>query len=394
MEKNLKICILTPRFPLPECGGDLLRINNIARYLKSKGHILILVSYVEDTYAYDLQSARELYDQIYIAKRHKWSSWLYSILFMLAGRPIQCGYYYSKCYRKLFQDVVRKEQPDLYVSHLLRMIPFIENAKVQDKTIVEMTDALSKTYSMSAKGKGNWVLRNVYKIEKNLIAKYERYVLEHYSKVVLVSPDDIALLKNNNGKDYSNLSLHTNGVECLKQTRTEYNPNKICFIGHMQSLQNQDATIYFVNDILPLLIREKPDLKFYIVGAHPPKNILKLDNGKNIFITGFVEDLNEFVSDSSVVVAPVRIAAGIQNKVLVAMGCGIPVIMTSLISRAIPELIDGENCIIRDDTHSFAKQCIRLMNDKDARNTIGQKGYNLVLQHYSWGEKLKDYEML
>lgn len=390
----MKICILTPRFPLPECGGDLLRINNIARYLKSKGHSLVLISYVENPHEYDLQAAKELYDHIYIVKRHKWSSVFYSALFMLVGRPIQCGYYYSSRYKRLFQDVVRKEQPDLYVSHLLRMIPFIEDAKVQDKTIVEMTDALSKTYSMSSNGRGNWFLREVYKIEKNLIARYERYVLEHYSKVVLVSPDDIDLLKKNNGKDYSNLSLHTNGVECMERLKVEYNPNKICFIGHMQSLQNQDAAIYFVNEILPLVLQEKPGLKFYIVGAHPPKTILRLDNGRNIFVTGFVDDLNEFISDSALVVAPVRIAAGIQNKVLVAMGCGIPVVMTSLISRAIPELIDGENCVIRDDANSIAEQCVRLMTDENARNAIGQKGYALVLQHYSWDEKLKGYELL
>ena len=65
MKKNMKICILTPRFPLPECGGDLLRINNIARYLKSKGHSLVLISYVENPHEYDLQAAKELYDYIY-----------------------------------------------------------------------------------------------------------------------------------------------------------------------------------------------------------------------------------------------------------------------------------------------------------------------------------------
>ena len=96
----MKICILTPRFPLPECGGDLLRINYIARYLKSQGHQLVLVSYTEEMP--DMKAAKELYDKVYTVKRNKVASAFYSALFMLTGRPIQCGYYYStSCSSKL-----------------------------------------------------------------------------------------------------------------------------------------------------------------------------------------------------------------------------------------------------------------------------------------------------
>jgi glycosyltransferase involved in cell wall biosynthesis len=161
----------------------------------------------------------------------------------------------------------------------------------------------------------------------------------------------------------------------------------------MQSLQNQDAVIHFVNDIFPLILAKKPDMKFYVVGAHPPKSILKLDNGKNIFVTGFVEDLNKFVADSCIAVAPVQIAAGIQNKVLVALANGIPVVFTSLIAKAIPELHDGENCFIRDDSQSFADCCIELLNNQQLRTNIREQGHKMVIDHYSWEEKLKGYEV-
>ena len=87
----MKICILTPRFPMPECGGDLLRINYIARYLKSQGHQLVLVSYTEE--APDIAAAQQLYDKVYTVQRSKMASTMFSALFMLTGRPIQCGYY-------------------------------------------------------------------------------------------------------------------------------------------------------------------------------------------------------------------------------------------------------------------------------------------------------------
>ena len=109
----MKICILTPRFPMPECGGDLLRINYIARHLKSQGHQLILVSYTEDNP--DIEAAQKLYDKIYTVNRSKKASMFYSALFMLTGRPIQCGYYYSWAFNRLFKKIIKIEKPDLYI---------------------------------------------------------------------------------------------------------------------------------------------------------------------------------------------------------------------------------------------------------------------------------------
>jgi glycosyltransferase involved in cell wall biosynthesis len=274
------------------------------------------------------------------------------------------------------------------------MVPFLENANLQEKSIIEMTDALSKTYALATGAKGNTLLRNVYKIEKHLIAKYEKFVIRHYPKVVLVSQSDIDFLSSNmKGRHTEALELHANGVEYLSENTNHTDTKKICFIGHMQSLQNQDAVIHFVNDIFPLILAKKPDMKFYVVGAHPPKSILKLDNGKNIFVTGFVEDLNKFVANSCIAVAPVQIAAGIQNKVLVALANGIPVVLTSLIAKAIPELHDGENCFIRDDSQSFADSCIELLNNQQLRTNIREQGHKMVIDHYSWEEKLKGYEV-
>ena len=385
----MKICILTPRFPIPECGGDLLRINNIARHLKSQGHELILVSYTDQEY--DLKTAAALYDKIYTTPFSRVSAVICSALFAMKRLPIQCGFYYSQSFNRLFGRVIATEKPDIYISHLLRMVPFLENYGVQDKSIIEMTDALSKTYSLSSKGKGSWIRRNVYKIEKRLIGGYEKYVVERYQKVVLVSSADIDFLKSTHHINGTSLVLHSNGVECTEHLSHDYAPDKICFIGHMQSLQNQDAAINFVENIFPLILKKKHDAKFYIVGAHPPKRIQRLANGKNIFVTGFVDDINTFIADASVAVAPVRIAAGIQNKVLVAMGCSIPVVLTPLIAQSIPELKDGENCYITGEKEIFADRCLSLMTNPTLRRQMALNGNAIVRAHYSWNQKLHGY---
>lgn len=387
----MKICILTPRFPFPENGGDVLRINNIARYLKSQGHKLLLVSFKEQDI--DTKEAKLLYDKIFTIKRSKADSIIYSALFMLRGYPIQCGYYHSKTFEREFKKIIEREQPDRYIAHLLRMVPYLERNGLNCKSTVEMTDALSKTYSLSANAKGGLLKRMIYRIERKLIFHYEQYVIRKFPKVVLVSQADIdSLTATANTTAVTSLSLHTNGVECLDKPATQYNPDKICFIGNMRTLQNQDAVIHFINDIFPLILTKKPNTLFYIVGAEPPVSIINLaKKHNNIIVTGFVDDLVSAVSDSCMAVAPVQVAAGIQNKVLVAMGIGIPVVMTPLIAQAIDELCDGKNCLISDDNHAFAEKCVSLMNDAKLRVGISLQGYNTVKSHYSWNEKLNGY---
>lgn len=389
----MKICILTPRFPMPENGGDVLRINNIVRYIKKKGHNLVLVSFCEDFN--NIQLAKDLYDKIYVVKRRSIESVFYALLFWLSGRPIQCGYYYSVIFNRLIKKVIHIESPDLYISHLLRMAPYLERNGLQKLSIVEMTDALSRTYAMSSNAKGGILKRIIYKLEKNLIKRYEKHVVKSFPKVVLVSQSDIEYIKREMvADDCESLTLYTNGVDCSARPQKPYDAHKICFIGNMRTLQNQDAVLHFANDIFPLILKKIPDARFYVVGAEPPRQIMALADRDNIIVTGFVEDLEKAVSDSCVAVAPVRVAAGIQNKVLVAMANGLPVIMTSLISKAIPETQHGENCYICDDSEAFANSCINLMQDEDLRQKISGGGYELVCKGYSWAEKLKGYERL
>lgn len=187
----MKICILTPRFPFPENGGDVLRINNICRYLKSRGHLLILVSYCSSADVENLHSIPEqLYDKIYYVKRNTLVSFFNSICAIFINKPIQIGYYFSFAYLSVFKRVVKLEQPDLYIAHLLRMVPYLNMCHLQDKSIVEMTDTLSKTYNLAGKSSTAPIKKIIYMIEKKRIANYEIRTISEYKKCVLVSEID------------------------------------------------------------------------------------------------------------------------------------------------------------------------------------------------------------
>lgn len=388
----MNILILTPRFPFPENGGDVLRINGIAKYLKKNGNRLILVSFTEG-YNIDFTEANKIYDSIYTVKRKPWLSAINALWYLINRKPIQCGYYYSRDYLNKIKEITTIEKPDLYICHLLRTVPYIHALGLEDKTIIEMTDALSKTYSIAQNAKGLSIKKCIYKIEYSLIKKYEIQIIREFRKVVLVSKGDIDYLSQLLNEKHYSLSFHTNGVEISGTIPSNYNNRKICFVGNMRTLQNQEAVLHFVNDIFPLILEKRPDTIFHIVGAQPSEKIKSLASN-NIVVTGFVEDICEYISDSCVAVAPVHIAAGIQNKVLVSMGCGIPVIMSSLISKPIPELRNNINCYIEDDAEKIADLCIMLMNNKEIRNTVGLKGREMIIDNYSWDSTLSGYETI
>jgi glycosyltransferase involved in cell wall biosynthesis len=267
------------------------------------------------------------------------------------------------------------------------MIPYLNICHLQDKSIVEMTDALSKTYSLADKSSKLSCKRLIYKIEKGRIIKYETKNVNIFKKCVLVSNADKDLLG-----DYKSLYVYKNGVNCLEQIPSVLNRNKIVFVGNMRTSQNQDAVIFFVNDILPLIRKIIPDVVFYIIGAEPPSYIQKMVNDKNIVVTGYINSVEDEIKNAVVAVAPVRIAAGIQNKVLISMACGIPVVLTSLISMGIPELVSNRNCIIADEKSDFAHAVISLMQNDNMRNSIARAGYDMVRSEYSWDKVLEGYE--
>lgn len=389
----MTICILAPRFPFPENGGDVLRINSIARYLKSKKHTIILISFYSRKDAI-VNDFIELYDDIHLVKFSRCFSIIFSFLFFIIRKPIQCGYYFSPSFSRKLKEVKKKYQPDLYISHLLRTAPYLEKEEFRNKAIIEMTDALSKTYILTQQSKRLSVKKVIYKLEKKLIANYEKFVIQKFRKVCLVSETDIKYLCNQNDTEWKNIFCYTNGVNYPTVLSENFDDDKICFIGNMRTLQNQDAVFFFVEEVLPKLRKEIPNVVFEIIGAEPPESIKKLDDGKTILVSGYVVDIEKEISSCCVTVAPVRIAAGIQNKVLISMACGVPVVLTSLISKAIPGLESEINCVIADTSDAIANSLIEIMKNKVKREYLSQNGLKMIEENYSWNKCLEGYEII
>jgi len=163
------------------------------------------------------------------------------------------------------------------------------------------------------------------------------------------------------------------------------NGHSLIFVGSMDWKPNEDAVLFFIDQIFPLIRKALPDVALRIVGKNPTAKILALtEKDPGIRVTGTVEDIRPYVQESSVYVVPLRIGSGTRIKIFEAMAMGIPIVSTNIGAEGLP-VQHGRNIFLSDDPGEFAEHTIELLRNSVLRQRIGREGRSLVESRYSWG---------
>lgn len=155
----------------------------------------------------------------------------------------------------------------------------------------------------------------------------------------------------------------------------------LMFIGGFMHAPNEDAMIWFVEEIWPKIKKKIGDAHFYIVGSHPPERIRALASS-DITVTGFVEDVSPFFEKTRVFVSPLRYGAGVKGKIGQSLSFGLPVVTTHIGAEGMG-LVDGANSLIADDADSFANKVIDLYSDSDLWSRLAEGGRRLIERRFS-----------
>ena len=159
-------------------------------------------------------------------------------------------------------------------------------------------------------------------------------------------------------------------------------PNTIVLTGLMKYRPNVDGAIFFVRDILPRILRERPQAHFYIVGGEPPAEVLELA-ASNVVVTGSVDDVRPYVHKAAVFVVPLRMGGGTRLKVLEGLSMAKPMVSTSIGCEGI-DVVDREHLLIADDADRFADAVLELMRDRELSHALARRGRELMLARYRW----------
>lgn len=180
-------------------------------------------------------------------------------------------------------------------------------------------------------------------------------------------------------------------VEYFRPMRVDEAPDSLVFTGSMDWLPNEDAILYFAEEILPLILRRKPKVWLEVVGRKPSRKLQSLaESNKSIRLTGWVDDIRPFLARGTVCIVPLRIGGGTRLKIFEAMAMGKAVVSTSIGAEGLP-VRSGDNISLADTPHDFADAVTLLLEDRDRRKRLGDAARALVEQNYSWSKVAENF---
>lgn len=388
------IVFICQRVPYPPDRGDRIATFNIIKHLSKKHsvHLFCLTSDRKDLKKKEKLS--EFCEEINIYYQKAYKVYIQVIRTLLFSKePLSNAYYSSRQMKEGIEKTIKKYDIKIayaYSSNVYQYVSKIKNIK----KIFHLADVDSEKWRKLAK-KGSKALRFLYKLEATRLRDWEINSAREADYSILCTEEEKKLFISIGAE--GRIEVVKNGVDTdyftnLKNVEKE---QAIIFTGVMDYYPNIDTVLYFCRDVLPLVEEELPDIKFYIVGSRPTKEIKDLSKeDNNCIVTGYVEDVRPYLSKAMAAVVPMRLAQGIQNKILEALAMELPVVTNSQMIKVLS--LDGEkHGIIRaDEPRTIADAIIDLIKNPERCVELGKKGRRAAVEHYSWEKNLEKIDKI
>jgi sugar transferase (PEP-CTERM/EpsH1 system associated) len=360
----MQVLFIAHRVPYPPNKGDKIRSFWELKTL-SKQHQVDLFCFYDDahdkTYIDDLlRYCRDCY----MEKISPLSSRIRAVGSVVRGQPFSSAFFYSPTMAKQIRRALRSRSYDVIFVFSSSMAQYVERlngtAKVLD--FVDVDSDKWDQYASRMHGLRSWLA----KYEARQLARYEESLMKSFSHTLVCTEAEASLLRPKSvlGK----VSVLQNSLDLAY-----FDPNAvqiseeilfwwpyIIFTGTMDYFPNIDAVQFFYYEVLPYVRSQLPEFKFVIVGRNPPRSITRLEADPGVCVTGSVADIRPYLRSASLAVAPMRIARGVQNKILEAMAMGVPVVTTPAAAAALPKELASVLAVEADPRH-FATAVVKCL---------------------------------
>ncbi len=390
---SVKVLFLAQRVPFPPDRGDRITTHHVLRHFLDRGDEVRIGALAEESR--DLDSAdvlrREATAVCAPLMRSPRVNKLLSLRGMLTGEALTLPYFRN---RELAATVTRwcaEDPPDVvfvYSSSMAQYaldVPGMERA-VRVMQFAELDSDKWRQYAEQAGALG----RFVYRREARNLLRFETRVAKEFDISLVVSQVEKELFEQlipgvtpavvANGVDVDHFASAGDATR---------DPHTAVFTGVMNYEPNVDAVLWFAKDCWPQVRAQFPDARFLIVGSKPTaavQQLAALDQG--IEVTGRVEEIPPYLDRAAVAVAPLRLARGVQNKVLEAMSMGLPVIATTSAAQGLGTSA-MQSVFVHDDSDAIAKTVCRLFDDSTEARSAGARAAALVRSEFRWENSLK-----
>ena len=373
----MKLFVILSRVPYPLEKGDKLRAFNQLKIL-SKKHDIYLFALNDAVLHKDAVNILSSFcKEVHIFKLPKKHIFWNTVRAFFSDKPLQCGYFYNPKAQLAVNELISKIKPDHIYAQLIRTAEYVKNQPI--KKTLDYQDVLSKGMFRQMERTSFWK-RWFFSLEYKRLMKYERDIFSYFDHKTIITgvdrdlmlhprKDEIVVVPN--GTDFALFSP----IECEKKY-------DLIFTGNMSYRPNVFAAEYIVNDILPQLLNDFPNIRIALCGANPSSRVKQLQN-KNVQVTDWVENIQEYYAQSRIFIAPMELGTGLQNKLLEAMAMKIPCITSVLASMPL-KAVNQKDIIICNSISDYVQAIKLLLSQPQQYETIADNGYNFVRENYNW----------
>ena len=384
------LLFLSHRLPYPPNKGDKVRSYHLLRHLAQRFRV-VLGTFVDDPLDWQyVDTLRGLCAEVHVEPIVPWSRRIRSVAAMLTGEAMTLPYFRSRTLQQWVKDVVQRE-------HIARAFVFsspmaqyvLDLPGVQ--TFVDFVDMDSAKWDDYARRRA-WPVSAIYRREGRRLLAFEKFVAARADASLFVTREEAQLLARAAPACASRIVAIENGVdgEYFSPEHVSASPfapgeHPIVFTGSMDYWPNVDAVAWFAREVLPQIRQRDPRARFHIVGMNPNSEVQGLQ-GDAVSVVGRVDDVRPYLLHARAVVAPLRVARGIQNKVLEAMAMGRPTVVTSACA-AVLTARPGFELEIADEAPDFAAKVLAVM-DPAHGDEVGRLARARILADYVWSSRL------
>jgi glycosyltransferase involved in cell wall biosynthesis len=298
------------------------------------------------------------------------------------------GYYRS--IHERIRELCIHEHIDLIHADLLAMIQYVD-PQMNIPAIVDLHDSMTLACRRRLNLKHSWNTRVHEFLCLTRFRWLEGSLGGTFDLIITNSTVDEGVIKGLSRK--ANTLTITNGVdmEYFFPDPSVEEEDKIVFTGVMGFGPNEDAAIYFVHDIFPLVKDKRPQAQFWIVGSQPSERVKDLSRISGVYVTGQVDDVRPYVRSAKVFVCPLRMGSGVKNKILAAMAMQKATVATSISLDGL-NFSDNRQVLLADEPQDFADKVVHLLTDEKKARQLGADGLVRVQHQYSWASMGKELE--